>query len=194
MEVEQISLELPQMPEEADAQAPEALEQSKAACEETDESTEHEAPEVSQDRATIEALQARVLELEDALAARKALSDRMTRECEEFESYFPEVSLRTLPDEVWGQVRAGVPLAAAYALYERGLCNQARAAEAQNARNAAHLRLFHAGLVKTVCKRYGKSIHGKSDAQQYAFTDKQKQTLHVTSLNTPHVPPLVPRR
>lgn len=139
MEVEQISLELPQMSEEEAVQAPEALEPPKEACEETDESTEQEAPEASQDRATIEALQARVLELEDALAARKALSDRMTRECEEFESYFPEVSLRALPDEVWGQVRAGVPLAAAYALYERGLCNQARAAEAQNARNAAHL-------------------------------------------------------
>ena len=87
--------------------------------------------------ATIETLSARVRELEQELEMRRTLADRMTRECEEFEQYFPDVSLRTLPDSVWSQVHAGVPLAAAYALYERGVQNQQRAAEEQAARRDA---------------------------------------------------------
>ncbi len=94
-------------------------------------------PKAEDTAATIETLTARVCELEQEIEARRTLSDRMTRECEEFEAYFPEVSLRTLPDSVWTQVRAGVPLAAAYALYERGLQNQKRAAEEQTARRDA---------------------------------------------------------
>ena len=81
-------------------------------------------------------LRARVAELEEELERRDTLSVRMTRECAEFEQYFPEVSLRKLPDSVWAQVRQGVPLAAAYALYERGLQNERAEAERQNARNA----------------------------------------------------------
>jgi hypothetical protein len=88
---------------------------------------------------TIEALNARIWELEELLAQREAVADRMMRECEEFESYFPEVTLRQVPDEVWNRVQSGIPLAAAYALYERGIRNQATAAQEQNARNAAHL-------------------------------------------------------
>lgn len=68
---------------------------------------------------------------------RQTLTDRMARECEEFEVYFPDVSLRSLPDSVWTQVHAGVPLAAAYALYERGVQNQKKAAEEQTARKEA---------------------------------------------------------
>ena len=88
---------------------------------------------------TIEALNARIWELEELLAQREAVADRMMRECEEFESYFPEVTLRQVPDEVWNRVQSGIPLAAAYALYERGIRNQATAAQEQNARNATHL-------------------------------------------------------
>lgn len=93
--------------------------------------------EAEETATTIETLTARVRELEEEIEARNTLADRMTRECEEFEAYFPEVSLRSLPDSVWMQVHAGVPLAAAYALYERGLQNQRRAAEEQTARKDA---------------------------------------------------------
>lgn len=80
----------------------------------------------------------RIAQLEQELERRDTLTARMTRECEDFERYFPEVSLRELPDSVWTQVHGGVPLAAAYALYERGLANEKRRVEQQNARNAAH--------------------------------------------------------
>ena len=83
-------------------------------------------------------LMARIAELEGELERRDTLAARMTRECEEFERYFPEVPLRELPDSVWTQVHSGVPLAAAYALYERGLANEQRRIEQQNAKNAAH--------------------------------------------------------
>ena len=86
---------------------------------------------------TIEALTARVRELVQEIEMRQTLTDRMARECEEFEVYFPDVSLRSLPDSVWTQVHAGVPLAAAYALYERGVQNQKKAAEEQTARKEA---------------------------------------------------------
>ena len=113
-----------------------------AALEELPEETKEDAEEPPKEDAkalTIEALNARIWELEELLAQREAVADRMMRECEEFESYFPEVTLRQVPAEVWNRVQAGIPLAAAYALYERGIRNQATAAQEQNARNAAHL-------------------------------------------------------
>ena len=84
----------------------------------------------------VEVLRARVAELEATLSKREQLAERMTCECEEFEAYFPEVSLRSLPESVWTQVHAGVPLAAAYALYERGVQNQKKKTEEQAARAA----------------------------------------------------------
>ena len=45
-------------------------------------------------------LMARIAELEGELERRDTLAARMTRECEEFERYFPEVPLRELPDIV----------------------------------------------------------------------------------------------
>jgi hypothetical protein len=77
--------------------------------------------------------------LEAELAGREQLVARMTHECEEFEAYFPETSLRTIPDSVWSQVHAGVPLAAAYALYERGIQNQKKKDEQREARAASCL-------------------------------------------------------
>ncbi len=86
----------------------------------------------------VQSLTARIAQLEAELERRDTLAARMARECEEFEHYFPEVSLRELPDRVWTQVHGGVPLAAAYALYERGLANEKRRIERQNACNTAH--------------------------------------------------------
>ena len=60
--------------------------------------------------------------LKGELARRDALDEsnkRMLRECEEFREYFPDAELSSVPDEVWESVKSGVPLAAAYSLYER---------------------------------------------------------------------------
>lgn len=45
--------------------------------------------------------------------------ERIAEEYKEFSELFPGVSINTLPDSVSDSVRAGVPLAAAYALYHR---------------------------------------------------------------------------
>ena len=45
--------------------------------------------------------------------------ERISNEYEEFKSLFPGVSVSALPDSVLSSVRGGVPLSAAYALYER---------------------------------------------------------------------------
>ncbi len=45
--------------------------------------------------------------------------ERAEREYDEFKSLFPELSLTALPDQVVSDVRSGLPLCAACALYER---------------------------------------------------------------------------
>lgn len=60
-------------------------------------------------------------ELEDlraALAERDASFARMSNECAEFSELFPDTPLKSVPDEVWQSVRAGIPLPAAYAYSE----------------------------------------------------------------------------
>lgn len=53
----------------------------------------------------------------------------------EFCRLFPGVSLSSLPDEVAASVNAGVPLSAAYALYDRRRAVSAAAAETVNSKN-----------------------------------------------------------
>lgn len=77
-------------------------------------------------------LRERVRKLETQLEQ----GERARRECEEFEEYFPEVSLRGLPDEVWARVRSGESLCAAYALYE-ARCRRKSEAERREAERVA---------------------------------------------------------
>ena len=109
---------------------------------------ETEEPKASQDETA--ALRARIDELEQELAERVQMSNRMERECTEFETYFPDVSLKGVPDEVWGQVHAGVPLSAAYALYEKK--QQKQKADAQ--RISQRGESLTAGIVDTAGNEY----------------------------------------
>ncbi len=79
------------------------------------------------------ALRERVRELETEIESH----ERVGRECEEFEAYFPDVPLRGVPDEVWARVRSGVPLSAAYALYEARCRREREAARREEERTAA---------------------------------------------------------
>ncbi len=54
----------------------------------------------------------------------------------ELEALFPGVTEEDIPEEVWQSVKEGVPLSAAYALYERKQAVRANAAKAVNDRNA----------------------------------------------------------
>ena len=101
--------------------------------------SEAETSEVSGEEKTDELseLRARVRELEDQIALSEQQQTRAAQECEEFGRYFPDVPLCSVPDEVWGKVRSGVPLSAAYALYETRCRREKEAEQREKARTAA---------------------------------------------------------
>ncbi|MBE6662238.1 MAG: hypothetical protein E7606_03020 [Ruminococcaceae bacterium] len=77
------------------------------------------AEEVNQSPGENEALRAEVERLRGEVTRLSAWQERTRSEMEEFCSLFPSVSLASLPPEVREQVDAGVPLPAAYALFEK---------------------------------------------------------------------------
>ena len=73
--------------------------------------------------------------LRSELEEKNKVFERMSREIGEFSELFPEKSVNNVPDNVWESVKAGIPLAAAYALYERKNTVRADAASRINERN-----------------------------------------------------------
>lgn len=47
---------------------------------------------------------------------REAVNSRMIKEFTEFQKYFPDVELHSIPDEIWEQVKNGESLSASFAL------------------------------------------------------------------------------
>jgi hypothetical protein len=85
-------------------------------------------------------LRAEVGRLREQLAAHQEALLRMSREAAEFAGLFPDEKLSSLPDEVWEEVRRGIPLAAAYAYHKvRRERKAAMAAEinSKNSQNSA---------------------------------------------------------
>ena len=70
---------------------------------------------------------------------KKAKHEKEKSEREYFCRVFPGVNPDSLPDEVISQKESGIPLAAAYALYERIRENELRAAAEANRRNAENI-------------------------------------------------------
>ena len=66
-----------------------------------------------------ELLRLEVEELRAKLEKKESEDARMFAEIGEFSELFPEKKLESIPEEVWNRVREGIPLAAAYALYEK---------------------------------------------------------------------------
>ncbi len=69
--------------------------------------------------------------------------ERADREYDEFKSLFPEMSVSDLPDSVRESVRAGIPLCAACALYERRRAAALAEAERANAENRERSFALH---------------------------------------------------
>ena len=70
------------------------------------------------------------------LEAKKRESERIFTELAEFASTFPKRSIDSITNEVWESMRSGVPLAAAYALYEKKRDASEGYAREVNRRNA----------------------------------------------------------
>lgn len=85
----------------------------------SDNETTEESEEGSLPENNTEELLAEIERLRGELDKRDKENTRMVAEIGEFSAVFPETSLESVPSEVWNSVKAGVPLAAAYALYEK---------------------------------------------------------------------------
>lgn len=89
---------------------------------------------------TVASLLEEIAALKEQIAKLEALKEteaRILAEIGDFCALFPDVPVEELPDEVWESVRAGAPLAASYALYERKKCAEAKRIAAINAKNAS---------------------------------------------------------
>ena len=89
---------------------------------------------------TIDSLLSEIAALKEQIAKLEALKQteaRILAEIGDFVALFPDVPVEELPDEVWESVRAGAPLAASYALYERKKISEAKRIAAINAKNAS---------------------------------------------------------
>ncbi len=85
----------------------------------------------------IEALRAELEALKAEFEEKKRALEKMSREFGEFSEIFPTTDIKSLPDSVWEEVKAGIPLAAAYALYEKKCAIRAEAANNANLKNSA---------------------------------------------------------
>lgn len=72
-----------------------------------------------QDSDVIRALKEELEQLKSELENSRAAYERLSSECADFSELYPEVPVTALPDSVWNSFKSGVPLAAAYALYEK---------------------------------------------------------------------------
>lgn len=101
--------------DELQATAPDMTEQPEntAPTEETEVTSAGETPDETL------ALRTEIDRLQGEIARLTELQNRRGQELDEFCTLFPNVSLSELPPEVRQQTESGVPLAAAYALYEK---------------------------------------------------------------------------
>ncbi len=74
-------------------------------------------------------------ELRAEMAQKDAILSRMGDECAEFHTLYPKTPLSSVPDDVWRDVKQGVPLAAAYALAERRRAYTEALADSTNKKN-----------------------------------------------------------
>ena len=78
--------------------------------------------ELEDDVGELELLRAEVQRLRTELYEREELdrvNSRMKNEMAEFEEYFPETDISSIPDEIWEKVKGGASLASSFALYQR---------------------------------------------------------------------------
>ena len=105
------------------------------------EATEENASEKAEDtQIDVNALKSELDELRAMLAKKEEEQSRLIEEMSEFSRLFPNVSVGNIPDEVKSRVKSGIPLCAAYALYEKkreALNLRANEINARNAHTAA---------------------------------------------------------
>ena len=96
------------------------VEITEAPCEapEAEEATADTSPELFYVK-HVKKLQDEIDKLRLELSTTRAAYERLSGECEEFTELYPNLPVTALPDSVWSSFKSGIPLAAAYALYEK---------------------------------------------------------------------------
>ena len=79
------------------------------------------------------------------------LYGRLSKECEEFSELYPSIPVTAIPDSIWQSFKSGVPLAAAYALYEK---KEAVAREKASSINEKNKNLSSGSLSKGKSEEY----------------------------------------
>ena len=87
--------------------------------------------------AELQRLKAELSALREELESKVREQARAMAELEEFQQLYPEISPKDLPQSVRDQVAEGVPLSAAYALFEKRAATAQKHASAVNKRNAS---------------------------------------------------------
>ncbi len=85
----------------------------------------------------LSSLRAEVARLQEELAKKDREQEKALREIGEFNRLFPDIAIKQVPDSVWEMVKDGIPLSAAYALYEKRSTLSHMHAEEINRRNAS---------------------------------------------------------
>ena len=109
---------------------------------------------------TIKALKEELNSLRRELEDTRLAYGRLSKECEEFSELYPSVPITSIPDSIWKSFKSGVPLAAAYALYEK---KEAVAREKASSINEKNKRLSSGSL--------------KSDKNEEYFTPAEVRAM-----------------
>ena len=113
---------------------------------------EEKAPEETpSDAETIELLREELTSLKKELEDTRTAYGRLSKECEEFSELYPSVPVTAIPDSIWQSFKSGVPLAAAYALYEK---KEAVAREKASSINEKNKNLSSGSLSKGKSEEY----------------------------------------
>lgn len=116
-----------------------AVESDAVPSEESEESPEAHSMEAAPDSPAgeLDTLRAEVAELRELLARKEREQADALREIEDFHRLFPHVPVQQIPDSVWTSRGRGIPLNAAYALYEQETRAARQWAEQINQKNAS---------------------------------------------------------
>ena len=124
------------MPPEADGISNEPSDETLTANDPSvDAVTESAETDNSEEADVTELLRREIADLRKKLDAKENEQKQILHELGEFDRLFPETSVKDVPEEVWKRVEDGIPLSAAYALYEREQSIIRNRANEINARN-----------------------------------------------------------
>ncbi len=97
---------------------------------------DHSAPAEADPTEQLRQLRDELRQLRAEMAQQDAILSRMGAECEEFHMLYPQTPISSLLDNVWDDVKQGIPLAAAYALAERRRAYTQALADSTNKQNS----------------------------------------------------------